>query len=519
MLAETLLYWQSGVVVTVLLSLMPPVSSKPENDPENLVQEIAVSEPRNKKTGDQFSPIGENQNSDGSDLIADTLNKLPKKMLDLESLFESIDLFAPQILMARSVIEEAEGRVLSAEGFYDTRINGDYYGRFSGFYGGQYGNINASQQIPWFNSRIYGGYRLSQGSFPIYEDQFFTNSGGEIKVGGEISLLRNRDIDKNRLELTNSALNVSLSRQRFEQDRLALKAQSARLMVDWTFWKETLSAYQTLYKMALTRENALRRASDAGNIPALALQENRQLVLSRQSEILAAQTNLVNIAGQLALFWRDQKGDPIQDHIPDFDFFPESDPFYDTDFDNILEEAFIRRPDLGALDLESRKIRNKIGLAENDQQPDLTFGYEISQEFGSGSITREGTDNIAQLQFRLPIGTSQARGKEISLRAKLRGIEAKTQLIRDEIKTALSATDSQITLARRQISVAQEEVSLTERLFQAEERRFTAGLSSFFELNTLERRLGDARLRLAVAHRDYHYLLVRFYRITGNLWY
>lgn len=49
---------------------------------------------------------------------------------------------------------------------------------------------------------VYGGYRVSRGTFPVYEDQNYTNRLGEVKVGALFSLLRDRLVDERRTRRT-----------------------------------------------------------------------------------------------------------------------------------------------------------------------------------------------------------------------------------------------------------------------------------------------------------------------------
>ena len=486
-------------------------------DTGDLLEEVAV-------TG--YTPVATLAAATITDPVSVT--NLPDRSLTLEELFQIIDLHAPQIEIARAGVAEAAGRVISADGFYDTRLTGDYYGRLSGFWNGQSFNAGVSKQLPTWNAKIYGGYRRGTGGFPIYEDEYSTNIGGEFKIGGEVSLLRNRDIDKNRLARLNTLLGVEAAEQDVTLTALRLKVSAAELLADWLFWQTSLAAYKELYSMALARADALERASAAGNIPELTIQENQQLVLSRQSDILDAEAALAALRGALAVFWRDANGDPVLDFNPVVADIPHRNPHREMDFDTLVLESFDTRPELDLLSLEIRQVRNQLGLAINDQQADLTFGYEVSQEigggenareFGSGSRTRAGTDNIVQFKFSLPIGVSLARGQEASYNAKLKSLTAQAELIQDQIKAALAANDSELTIAERKIALAEQEVELTNTLFRAEEKRFTAGLSSFFELNVLERRLGDAQLRLAVAKRAYHFGLINYMSIAGRPWF
>jgi len=91
---------------------------------------------------------------------------------------------APQIVEAMARVRQAEGRALTAEGSFDTVFDVDAQSRVLGYYSRRLLEGKASRPLTNNGGSIYGGYRVSTGSFPIYEDKAYTDRLGELKIGG-----------------------------------------------------------------------------------------------------------------------------------------------------------------------------------------------------------------------------------------------------------------------------------------------------------------------------------------------
>ena len=112
----------------------------------------------------------------------------------------------PGILQGLAQRRVAEGRVTEARGAFDLVFSADSFGRVDGFYDGTVVEGVARKPLRPLGASIYSKYSVSDGKFPVYEDQYFTNNGGDLKVGVLFSLLRDRNIDARRFAETDSEL-------------------------------------------------------------------------------------------------------------------------------------------------------------------------------------------------------------------------------------------------------------------------------------------------------------------------
>ena len=132
--------------------------------------------------------------------------------LTLEEVLQASALQAPQIVESMARVRQAEGRALNAEGAFDTVFDVEAQSRVLGFYSGSYLEGKASRPLTQNGGQIYGGYRVSSGSFPIYEDKAYTERLGELKIGGLFALMRDRTIDERRGRVAIASRDIDVAR-------------------------------------------------------------------------------------------------------------------------------------------------------------------------------------------------------------------------------------------------------------------------------------------------------------------
>lgn len=436
----------------------------------------------------------------------------------LRALFESVERHAPQVLAAQAEVEAAQAKALEALGAFDTKLDGLYFGRATGFYGGQIGEVKASRRLEDSNIELFGAYSLSGGTFPIYEDDFKTNRFGEVKVGGRAALLRGREIDNDRIKRRNTQLGIAQAGEAAAATLITIRADAATAYVNWLYQERLYNAQSDLRTIAENRQQLLERAVKAGQQAEITLDENRQLILARQSAVLRADQARARAQALLSLYLRGEDGEPQQPTLGPQTEVPDSDPFVANPAPEIATRVADARPDLLAMRLKLSQLDNQRRLAENDRQPTLDFKYEIHQDIGNGSPTREGTDHILGLDFSVPLERRAARGREAQATAQIKALRADLRLIEDQILAALVANQVVLTRTRDQILLSEREIKIAARLREAEETRYINGASDIFRLNTQESLLASSRIRLIEAQRVHELALVEYFRITGTLW-
>ena len=409
----------------------------------------------------------------------------------------------PEVVGALAGRDGAAGALLGSRGAFDTVFSVDARSRVAGFYDGQVVEAKAERYFGpdsrLAGARLYGGYRLSDGDFPIYEDEAFTNESGELKVGILFSLLRDRLVDPRRFGILDAELSLRQAELEVTLTRIGVQRRALLAYFEWVEAGRELAVFRDLLALAETRRTAFERQVARGARAAIFLTENGQNLTRRRILVERAERDLALAANTLSLYYRGPAGEPI---VPGPARLPEAVPLPAPIGEAELPDILGRRPDLALLRTAAERARARLDLAENALRPRLDLGAEAGQDFGpiaEGGFTRDEGEVILGLSFEMPLGNRAARGQRAEARADARRIEAERRLLADQIEAELRDVLVTLETAERLVELARLEAEQAEAMRVAEQRRFEAGASDFFLVNIREEAVADARIKLALA--------------------
>lgn len=426
----------------------------------------------------------------------------PVPPLLLAEVLRSSRTHAPAILEAIAKVRQAEGKLLSAEGAFDTVVKADAEVRGSGFYSGSYASGTVTRPIENWGGSLYGGYRVSRGSFPIYEDERFTNQFGEIKVGAVLALMRDRAIDNRRFARGIARTDVEIA----ETDRLLTAIGVQRRAIGaynlWVASGARLTVYRELLALARERQAGFARQVALGARPQILLTENEQNILRRETLVARAEQDVAAAANALSLFLRDDDGVPV---TPSSSRLPAAMPAPMP----LMPKASVSlsaRPDLRQIDLRVAQTTDRLALDRNALKPRLDLKLEASQDIGpigAGGRSRVGTETKVGLSFTLPLERRAAQGRIAQTSAELDALARRRQQTEEQITNAIEGLRIDVTAAERLRGLAEAEEARARTMAHAERRRFTLGSSDFFLVNVREEAAADAAVRrLDAAYRQ-----------------
>ena len=420
----------------------------------------------------------------------------------------------PQIKAALAEQKAARASFQSRRGAFDATLEQNVSNRASGFYDGQQIDTRVVKPFPSMNAQIYGGYRVSDGTFPIYEDQFVTNQGGEALIGAELSLLRNRLIDKRRADLALAEIDIRTAEIDTAFTRMTIHNLALQSYWRWAAAGLRVKVSEALLALTENRQEALQKRFKRGDAAKILLTENRQNITSRQSALLKERQNFREAANRLSLFYRNPDGAPqiaAATHVPAE--FPAIEPIADK---RVLLDAIKTHPALRKLYQETLKERQALALGENALLPKIDLKVEASDDFGDGSFTRQARELKAELSISFPLQRNLGEGQVRQAEEKIRRLEHRAQLqeeqLRVEFGNALIALDA----AAENINVTKQEITLAERMEKAERSRFAHGDSDFFLINMREQALANAKVKHILANLDYHTARAKLDMLTLN---
>lgn len=209
--------------------------------------------------------------------------------LTLDEVLRASARAAPQIVEALAKIRSAEGKAITADGAFDTVFEAEGRSRTLGYYDGTVAAASANRPLTNNGGYVYGGYRVSRGSFPVYEDQNYTNRLGEVKVGALYSLLRDRLVDERRTRRTLASGDIDIAK--FEREAVAIGVQRRAIDAyqNWVAAGLRLRAYRDLLDLSLNRRGGLARQVELGARPDILLAENDQNLARRRALVVRAE--------------------------------------------------------------------------------------------------------------------------------------------------------------------------------------------------------------------------------------
>ncbi|MGD9602022.1 MAG: TolC family protein [Gammaproteobacteria bacterium] len=438
--------------------------------------------------------------------------------LSLEDVLASSLRHFPRVLAATEKIRAQQGKVLASEGAFDLQLENDTYARAAGFYDGRIIDSKIVKPLPSMNTRLYGGYRIADGEFPVYEDEYFTNGGGEFKVGAVFSLLRDRDIDDRRFTLRDSRLALTQRELEARLTQIEVQHQATRVYLAWLAAGQARATYAALLQLAEARQGALEERVAHGDLARVYLNENQQYILKRAGRVTEAARVLANHANRLALYLRDDQGRPV---VPEPTRQPTAWPDLGevdaADLEASIAATLAGRPELGINAADIARERNRLALGRNALKTRVDLNLEASRDLGRGSVTREETDAIVRFDITVPLERRTGRGQVAEAQANLSRLELERQLLNEQIAVEVRNIANDIAAAERFLELAGREVEQAEILEAAERERFDDGASDFFVVNLREEAAADARVRRIEARLGYLQALTDFYAATVRL--
>lgn len=436
--------------------------------------------------------------------------------LTLDAVLSSSRERYPQVLAAREKVRAEAGKLLSSQGAFDPYAEQTSRSRLSGYYDGRYTSAKVVQPFADFSSSIYGGYKVSGGDFPIYEDEAFTLDAGEIKIGAVFSLLRDRDIDERRAKLRDSRIALDQSELDAMLTRVRVQHDAMTAYADWIAAGEALAVYRDLLQLAEARNEGLDIRIQEGDLASVYLNENRQYILRRRGFVVEAERKLVAAANKLSLYLRQADGTPrlpLEAELPRR--WPNPPAAIDPgSIDAAIRAALRARPEVGVLAADIERERLNLALGKNQLKPRIDLNLEAARDFGSGDPTRVGTDAIVRLDVTIPIETRKARGQIDAAQANLSRLDLDRRLLEERIDVEIRTLANDLSAAYRFVDLATQEVEQADVLSRAERDRFAEGASDFFLVNLREEAAANARVREIEAHLRYLGALADFYAAT-----
>ena len=427
--------------------------------------------------------------------------------LEFEEVLRSVENSFPLILAVLEEVEIAASRSTSALGGFDTRVKANSFLGLEGFYENETAKVLIEQPVEAWGATFFGGYKIGTGSFPVWDGGLKTREGGEFNAGVRLPLLAGRAIDQRRLRYWKARVAEAAAEPLILQKRLSVTRKAALAYWKWISASQKLRIAERLLGLAQDRQEGIALRVANGDLASIALQENRRLLVERESIVIRSTRQLQATAIELSLYYRDEDGQP---QMPQPEEAPEAlprplDPSANIAHDDV-DRALRLRPEIRAIELQLQSLKLIRTKAENDFLPKFDVGVAGSKDVGgvvSDPDDKGPFEFDVFLTFDMPLQRRGARGKSREAQAKTRKLERELQFARDRVAADVRDAESALRQTWLRVALAEENVRLAGTLEEAERLEFRQGESDLLRVNLREQQTASAASTLVDVITEY----------------
>lgn len=424
--------------------------------------------------------------------------------VSVKEVVESTFRHHPLILIQLKEFEQASQYTRQALGAFDLNLKSEAQGYTDGYYDGKAFSAFLEKPLYYMNSKAYGGYRNSDGEFPIYSQEQVTLDQGEAFAGVMVSLLRNRSIDQKRFKYILANQDLVQSELVLKQQFIELQTMAAEAYYKWLSHLERVRVYKELLSLAEDRIKNFNIRIKKGDLAKIYGTENEQYILKRKISLNKENLKLYEAALYLSLFYRDHQGVPIilrSDNLTRMKELNTQKIKTESELLNLVNEQDLMIKTVVS-QIEQVEANRKMGV--NELLPKLDLKYEVSQDRGNGDPNLDPLEQKAYLSIEVPIerrlGTGQVRAAKAKKAALIEKVKFKKEKNRIEVLTLLN----NLSLLNKNFDLTKKEIELADKLRDSELIKFNKGASDFILVNLREENLAQSKIRNIKAYLDFN---------------
>lgn len=407
--------------------------------------------------------------------------------LSLIQVLQSIDSHYPQVKIARLEVIKASGAFVNAMGQFDPSLEVSTRSQPAGGYINNYGDTQLTIPTLYNGVKLFAGYRNGEGNWPIYYQNYLTNSGGEYRAGLSLPLLRDRLIDKERTKLLSSAQLMLMKEQDAEVIKIKIYQEAIKAYWQWVEAGLQLKTFSQLLDLAQKRQHAIEQGASVGDLPKLAISENLQQIMQRKQLLNQGQMIFEQAGINLSLYFRDLKGNPL---VPEARALPAL-----TSTSYPIEASLREHPGIKRLNHYATMMKLKRNQARNELLPHLdATAYTFKQNGTGGYPLLIPQAAMVGVSFKFPLLQRQAKGNLIQAESELRQVRVEKRFLYEQLNNEFKNMLIGISRSRQQVTLLQKELHLALKVQKGETNKFHEGDSTLFLVNQREQMTTQVQL-------------------------
>lgn len=343
-----------------------------------------------------------------------------------------------------------------------------------------------------------------------------TGRSGEISGGVFIPLLRGFIYNEQSVAEREAKLGEQLAVQTFSLTRLDTLLRSGNVYWTWLGANEKRKVAAHILELAKRVVEISQQQERNGDLAKIYVAEAEEDFERRDADLIQCERDFQRFSFRLSSVLFDLGGTPLP--LPTEQNCPESMPrpqsFSLDETEKQVVMALSMRPELKAIDVQSKMAELQLKLAENQLLPAANLVATEGHDAGFKGI---GHTYRGQITFSQPLYLRTARGKLHAAKLRLDKLrkdrQAEEQRIRNEVYDAISA----INLAFKRFEALERQVAKADQVYLGERERLQAGDSTVFLVTERERQLTEAKMRTIDAQVEYHNGVLALRAITTRI--
>ncbi len=429
--------------------------------------------------------------------------------LTLQDVLKSVLLSYPLLQAVERERGIAAGRLTTAMGAFDTKVNMAGQSLAPGTYENYRSDFGVSQQFMTGGISAFGGFRTGFGDFPTYNLAQKTADAGEWRGGLNIPLARDREIDRARASRAQAALDVSLAEPIIERSRLDYMKSAARTYWNWMGSGERYAATERLLDLATERDKQLELKVKGGIVANIERVDNQQNIALRNGLIVQADRAMQQASIELSLYHRDDGGRPLLARSSRMRPVPMPvEPTIEI-YEQSLARASASRPEFQRLALQREKLLVERKLSVNQTLPGIDGQLTGNQDAGYGKSPLSGPNGLdrqvlqAALVFQMPVQRRDAFGKMQTLDSQLTQINRQLSYAGDQVRAEVQDAFSLLERAYEFHEQSKHRLELAKLVALAEREQLRLGRSDVLRVTLREQAKFEAEVNEINARQEY----------------
>lgn len=434
--------------------------------------------------------------------------------ITLEDILKSVEDHYPLVIASMQDIQKSESDLIAAKGGFDPVVKSSAQRTPQGEYSNQSFDVTVEQPTTLWGARLVAGYRQGSGEFGPYDQKLKTNSGGELRGGIEVPLLRGGSIDERRAKIGVAEKSAVAAIQALNQQKLDAARQAVVRFFDWIAAHEKLSIANALLRLARDRDEATKHRVRRGDAAVIDQVDNERSVLQRETAVIAANRAINKAALELSVFLRTIDGAPRIPKVSDYDarvlahgLTTDQKKIMGLDMDLSLEApseiASKNYPEVRRTQALLEQTEVELQYAENLFLPKVDVELLVSQDYGKGSLDKAELEYKLGLKMEIPLRLRTQNGRLRGVIANRAKYGAQLNLAKDRFSILINDCLQMIEASRKRTELLEKEVQLALKVEEAERVRFKHGDSNLLMVNIREQTTADARQRLIDAKTEF----------------